>query len=117
MWHPQSKAFRRSLMADRQTPAVLGRVTGIDPLATELGGVFSRFGCEQTNIVLAVTPIKQCHAGWTSADAFSNSTHLKECTSESSLSSEAPLRQCMSPEIMLWTAPPPAHERHGCGCC
>ena len=25
------------------------------------------------------------------------------------------LRQC--PLLMLWTAPPPARECHGCGCC
>jgi hypothetical protein len=24
---------------------------------------------------------------------------------------------CRSPEVMLWTAPPPARECHRCGCC
>ena len=27
------------------------------------------------------------------------------------------LLQRMSPVLMLWTAPPPARECHGCGCC
>jgi hypothetical protein len=30
---------------------------------------------------------------------------------------ETCLLQCMSPLLMLWTAPPPAREYHGCGGC
>ena len=49
--------------------------------------------------------------------AASSPPHVRHCRDAPKLRGESPNGSGLVPLLMLWTAPPPARERHGRGCC